>query len=429
MLSGRVERTNTWAQVLHPAHDQFVLVRPDNSWHLFDQAYVSVDHELYEKHSRQLKSLSAPLKRTPQVSMIVFVSEACNLRCDYCKVSSMITAPNKIQTDAKAIAAAIQTTAEGTIGQVDVIFYGGEPLLEFEAIDEICREVAASVVGNRVAFSMTTNGTLLTERMLEIMLNHRICVGVSIDGNPLTHNAHRVNLAGRDTHARAVANYRTMKKAGVECGPISVVTDPSKLEKVFDYFVTEFDETNIHLKPLEVRGSEDVSWLKDYFEEYVDCQLRLLSRCVSEFKMGQTRRCETRTAGAVRNVLLSGNLDVLSCHTSGMQGCSIGQEIFGIEANGVRIPCPNVKKYARKDPIFIKIIETRGGYCDECSYKQICPSFCLAEMDEKFIEGFNDRGETGPVDVLCASNRRLVDGIFRLYREDAIAVTQYAAIL
>jgi sulfatase maturation enzyme AslB (radical SAM superfamily) len=424
---GRVARGTAWGQILLPEEDCFVLVRPDGRWHLFDELYKPRLHEAYEQHSLFLRAPERPLVRRPQISLIVFVSEACNLRCSYCKVSSMITAPQKTPTDRHRIVAAIQEAAKATPGQVDVIFYGGEPLLEFEAIDTICHEVSASPAGERVFYSMTTNGTLLNERMLAILLHHRICVGVSIDGNPLTHNAHRLNAGGRETHGRAVANYRAMKHAGIECGPISVVTQPSRLENVFDYFHKEFGDTTVHLKPLEVAGTEELAWLVEYFTSYVEVQLRLLARCVDEVKRGLPRRVETRTLGAVRKVLASGDPNVEGCRTSGARGCSIGQEILGIEADGTRIPCPNGKKFTRKDPEWIHMLETRGGYCTDCRYEPLCPSFCMAELSEAYLENYSAGGDRTPLDVLCAANRRLVDGILGLYRKDAAALVRYAS--
>jgi sulfatase maturation enzyme AslB (radical SAM superfamily) len=425
---GRLRREAGRAQVVCPDGDCFVLMRPDGSWHFFDEPYDERLGAAYEEHSFELRAPIVPALPAPRVSMIVFVSEACNLRCDYCKVAAMVGAPEKTPTDAGAIIRSIREVATATLGRVDVIFYGGEPLLEFGAIDAICTELKSVSSLSRIAFSATTNGTLLNDRILDVLLRHSICVGVSIDGNPRTHDAHRVNLNGRATHSRVIDNYRALKRAGVECGPISVVTDASRLVEVFDYFVTEFDDSTVHLKPLEVRGTEDPAWLAEYFEAFVNGQLELLTRCIDEDAQGLRRRTENRTLGAVRGVLRSTEPSVRSCRTSGRDGCSIGQEILGIEADGERIPCPNVKKFVRRDTAWMHMIETRGGYCDGCRYKAVCPSFCMAEMDEAYLERFAREHDTRPIDVLCAANRRLVDGIFRLYRRNPAAMVRYAAL-
>lgn len=413
--------------VLQPGgRDHFVLIRPDGAWHLFEEPYDPALRRDYDRHSLALRPLSPILERPPQVSLIVFVSEACNLRCDYCKVSAMITAPDKKRTDPAAISAAIVAAAESTEGQVDVIFYGGEPMLEHQAIDRICTAVKGMLPEHRVYYSMTTNGTLLNEQMLATLIRHRISVGVSIDGDPDYHDAHRGNLAGRGTHRRAIANYARMKRSGVECGPICVVSDPSRLIESFDYFVEGFGDRFIYLKPLEVHGAEDAARLRDYFDAYAEAQLTLLARCVKGLQSGGRRLVETRTSSILKGVLRSHDPAVRSCRTSGASGCSIGQEILGVEADGEVIPCPNVKKHSRTDPAFIEAIERRGGYCDGCAYQPVCPSFCLAEMDEPFIEGFIAGGDTAPIDAICAYNRQVVDGIFALFRADPGALMRYA---
>lgn len=412
--------------VIVPDAGCFVLPRGDGSWLFFDEPYQADRLGAYREHARLRPFPVAFQPRKPQVSLIVFVSEACNLRCDYCKVSAMITAEHKKATRPAAIARAILEAAEASGGQIDVIFYGGEPLMEFRAIEAICTEVSARAPEGRVAYSMTTNGTLLNDGMLETMRRHRICVGVSIDGNPDSHDAHRSTAGGRATHERATRNYARMKASGVECGPICVVTDPARLLDTFDHFVEHHGDHTVHLKPLEVHGNEDPAVLRGYFQEYARQQLRLLARCVARFRDGGPRQVESRTLGVVMGVLRPTDENVRSCHTSAAGDCGIGGEILGVEADGGLIPCPNVKKYQRRDPEWIRAISDRAGYCSGCVYQPVCPSFCLAEMDEAYVERFIGGGDGGPVDALCVYNRAVVDGVFRLYREDPLALHRYA---
>lgn len=422
-MAGRAEGLS--GPVIMPDADCFVLPRGDGTWLLFDETYRADRLGEYREHARGRTFPVAFQTRSPQVSLIVFVSEACNLRCDYCKVSAMITAEHKKATRPAAIAGAIVEAAGASGGQVDVIFYGGEPLMEYRAIESICTEVSARVPEGRVFYSMTTNGTLLNDEMLRTLRRHRICVGVSIDGNPDSHDAHRNTAGGRATHERATRNYARMKQSGVECGPICVVTDPARLIETFDYFAGHHGDGIVHLKPLEVHGNEDPAALRAYFQEYARQQLQLLARCVARFRDGGPRQVESRTLGVVAGVLRPADENVRSCHTSAGGDCGIGREIFGVEADGGLIPCPNVKKYARRDPAWIQAIAERAGYCRGCVYQDICPSFCLAEMDEAYVERFIGGGDSGPVDAVCAYNRTVVDGVFRLYRQDPVSLHRY----
>jgi len=97
--------------------------------------------------------------------------------------------------------------------RVRVILHGGEPLLAGTAvIDEFARTVrqAGEAEGARVELAVQTNGTLLSDAMLEILHRHDIRVGISLDGDPATHDRHRSRRGPdgrsvRGSHAQATA--------------------------------------------------------------------------------------------------------------------------------------------------------------------------------------------------------------------------------
>ena len=75
-----------------------------------------------------------------------------------------------------------------------ISFYGGEPLLEFDLIKEVVffSEALARDDGKDVKFSMTTNGTLLTDEIIHFLVEHRFSVVVSLDGGKETHDRYRI---------------------------------------------------------------------------------------------------------------------------------------------------------------------------------------------------------------------------------------------
>ncbi len=72
---------------------------------------------------------------------------------------------------------------------MDVCLQGGEPLFRPDL-----KELINGIVGNRMRFSILTNGTLITEEMATFLASSGRCdsVQVSIDGSiPTTHDAFR----------------------------------------------------------------------------------------------------------------------------------------------------------------------------------------------------------------------------------------------
>jgi len=78
---------------------------------------------------------------------------------------------------------------------VEIAFIGGEPLLEFELIQDIVGYVCEKKPNIPYIFFASTNGTLLTNEMKNWFTTHKDCVwlGLSIDGMKDTHDHNRSN--------------------------------------------------------------------------------------------------------------------------------------------------------------------------------------------------------------------------------------------
>lgn len=420
--------------ILIPNHGYFVLIREDSNWHLFDESFKKRSLQEYLKYSLALRPRIINAPSTKRKSLIIFISEACNLRCDYCKVSAMISAKNKTKTNSEAILSAIMEISNLDLEYIDLTFYGGEPLLEYKSIDHICTEIGKLESNINFSFSLTTNGTLINEKILSVINKHNISVGVSIDGSQAIHDSSRIFIRGKGSYSRVIENYKLMKRSGVSCGPISVIADPRNLSNVFSFFTENFNDNNIYLKPLEVKGNEDLSYLNDYFQTLAYEQLLLLEKNLEIYKNTGKKLYEVRMKNVIDGVINSHISGYKSCRTSGniKQGmyneysCSISHEIEGIEADGDRIPCPNIKQHKNKSEKRLTEISNRGGYCYNCVYQKVCPSFCMAEMDENYLDRFFESNDTGPIDVLCEYNKKLINGVFDFYRRDSEALINYS---
>ena len=63
-----------------------------------------------------------------------------------------------------------------------ISFYGGEPLLAFELIEETVDYFRRKKLNKKLQFALTTNGTELTETMLEFFYRHKFSLLLSFDG-------------------------------------------------------------------------------------------------------------------------------------------------------------------------------------------------------------------------------------------------------
>src|SRR5436190_14531877 len=132
--------------------------------------------------------MNAPRQR---FGLTLMVNHACNLRCTYCYTGAKFSAPMRGEVALAAIERAFRSLAAG--GQLDLSFFGGEPLLESARILEWmshARTVARNS-GRRVRFNLTTNGTITQRQAWQVMMTEDLDLAVSFDGNPATHNRHR----------------------------------------------------------------------------------------------------------------------------------------------------------------------------------------------------------------------------------------------
>jgi uncharacterized protein len=89
------------------------------------------------------------------------------------------------------------------------------------------------------ARSVQTNGVLLDEAWLRLIAEHGICVGVSLDGPPRFHDAHRRTRTGRGTHAQVLTGIKRLQTAGLDFHVITVLTAEalSAPDEFFDFYV------------------------------------------------------------------------------------------------------------------------------------------------------------------------------------------------
>jgi uncharacterized protein len=78
-------------------------------------------------------------------------------------------------------------------------FFGGEPSLCLDLIEEVAHyaKTKAKEQKKTIAFELTTNGTLLTQRFIDVVKKYSMMVAVSIDGDQETQNTHRTFAGGR----------------------------------------------------------------------------------------------------------------------------------------------------------------------------------------------------------------------------------------
>ena len=149
----------------------------------------------------------------------IWLTTMCNLKCSYCYEKDKYKDLSLKKEDIYELTDYILQTAED---EIIVNFHGGEPLLCIELIDEICKILEKS--NTIIYYTMTTNGTLLSEDNIKIILRHRISLSISIDGTEKIHNLSRVSKNGQETYSKCVAGIKMASSYGIDIRARMTVT-------------------------------------------------------------------------------------------------------------------------------------------------------------------------------------------------------------
>jgi uncharacterized protein len=158
--------------------------------------------------------VDAPVQSPPLRALSLAVAQKCNLGCTYCYAQggsfggAATTMPPSV-----ALAAVERLFEEAGAGdRVNLAFLGGEPLFGRDVI-RIATERAARLGAERgveVAFSITTNGTLVTSDDGEFFERHGFAVTISLDGLEQVHDRLRPFKGGQGSFARVLANVKPL---------------------------------------------------------------------------------------------------------------------------------------------------------------------------------------------------------------------------
>ena len=128
------------------------------------------------------------------------VTGGCNLRCDYCYASPKTEARMDWNTARSALELACSQP-----GDVHLVFFGGEPLLERELLERVVAWCEQSSQPARFHFQLVTNGLLADASFAQWAAEHQVSISVSLDGCQQAHDRHRRDPAGEGSWERVTA--------------------------------------------------------------------------------------------------------------------------------------------------------------------------------------------------------------------------------
>lgn len=150
-------------------------------------------------------------------ALCLHVAHTCNLNCAYCFASQ-----GKYQGERAVMSFEVGKQAldflienSGSRRNLEVDFFGGEPLMNFEVVKQLVAYARSreKECHKNFRFTLTTNGVLVDDDVIEFSNKEMSNVVLSLDGRKEVHDRYRVDYAGHGSWERIVPKFQKFVEA------------------------------------------------------------------------------------------------------------------------------------------------------------------------------------------------------------------------
>ena len=188
-----------------------------------EECYAQVEELKEEKKlftKDEFEPMAGELKaRTSGVvkALCLHIAHTCNLNCSYCFASQGKYHGERALMSFEVGKRALDFLVEnsGTRRNLEVDFFGGEPLMNFDVVKKLV-EYARSIEkekGKNFRFTLTTNGVLVDDDVIDFSNREMSNVVLSLDGRKEVHDRYRVDYAGNGSYEKIVPKFQKFVKA------------------------------------------------------------------------------------------------------------------------------------------------------------------------------------------------------------------------
>ncbi len=150
-------------------------------------------------------------------ALCLHIAHTCNLNCSYCFASQGKYHGERALMSFEVGKRALDFLVEnsGTRRNLEVDFFGGEPLMNFDVVKKLV-EYARSIErekGKNFRFTLTTNGVLIDDDVIDFSNREMSNVVLSLDGRKEVHDRYRVDYAGNGSWEKIVPKFQKFVEA------------------------------------------------------------------------------------------------------------------------------------------------------------------------------------------------------------------------
>lgn len=363
---------------------------------------------------------------------IVVPTLRCDHNCNYCQVSRVNEDAQGYDLDRSKIISIVNRIIEIGYPPYKIEFQGGEPLLNFNFIQDFVGQFTSVVDEASVEFIIATSASLIDDKIINWAKNYPVSLSVSLDGTKSIHDRNRkhprnsshdlfqhgVSLIKKQLGDDKFSTVTTLTRAGI--------ADP---QDIIDAHI-DVGSKDIFLRPLSPYGFATKRYDDNYtvqeFETYYEKLLRLLIKEYDD--LGIVEHNALIHLQRIYNNKFNGYVDLKSPagyvlgalvfdYTGNIFGSDEARMLhksYGIKElriGEVETPLNFSNNNSLINTLASSFISENPG-CDECAYQPYCGSDPMHHLSTQ-LDPVGDKS----LSRFCSYQKSTFDIIFRLIDE------------
>ena len=376
------------------------------AWLIEDECLFTED--LYEGYIEDHAKRETVVK-----ALCLHIAHDCNLACRYCFAGEGEYHGERSLMSLEVGMKALDFLVEASKGRrnLEVDFFGGEPLMNFEVVKKLV-EYGRSLEekhNKKFRFTLTTNGVLLDDEVLEFANREMGNLVLSIDGRKSVHDAMRPRRGGQGSYDEILPKFI---KAADSRDQMNYYVRGTYTHHNLDFaedvkHLAELGFKQISVEPVVAPPDKDYAITAEDVPKLCE-QYDILAKYVID------RKKEGKGFNFFHFMIdLTGG----PCVAKRLSGCGSGTEYLAVAPNGDLYPChqfvgldgflmgninDGVTNTAMRDKFKLCNVYSREE-CRKCFAKFYCSGGCAANA-------YNFNGDiNGVYDIGCALQRKRVE--------------------
>ena len=387
-----------------------------------DEKKIMIENGIYETTSDMediYNVLKTGIHKQAKIPTIMYlnVSTYCNLACKYCFIENSPLSSQKyekmsFETAKIAIDKFLAELDKNEIVESQIIFYGGEPLTNWNVIKDIINYIQDEKKSD-ITLTIITNGTLLNKEIISYLMSHHIGIGISIDGPKFINDKNRIFKSGNESvYEKAMNSIKLLNDMNSSyCVSATVTPDVVENEDEVLEWLIDNKIKNIFWN-LYHYSTKDNNWEKHYnkMSDFILKSYKILKdnnigeeKVQEQIEMFLNQTFKFHSCGAVglNQLTIKPNGDVCICQGDSRSYKNVVGNIVSDEISDIL----NNPKNAQ----WLKMYTIDNEKCKYCPAISVCGGGCPLQAEALFGK------RTALDEASCIYYKKLLEWLIKQY--------------